>query len=96
MSRDELKALKEWLEENLRKRFVRSSLLAAASPVLFVKKPDRGLWFCVDYWGLNNALIKDWYLLPLIKESLNNLKGIKFFLKVDIIAAFNNVRVKKG
>jgi hypothetical protein len=49
MSRDELKALKEWLEENLRKGFVRPSLSAAASPVLFVKKPDRGLRFCVDY-----------------------------------------------
>ena len=96
MSRDELKALKEWLEENLRKGFIRPSSSPAASPVLFVKKPDGGLRFCVDYRGLNNISVKDRYPLPLVKESLNNLKGMKYFSKVDIIAAFNNVRMKAG
>jgi hypothetical protein len=77
MSRDELKALKEWLEENLRKGFVRPSSSPAASPVLFVKKPKVGLRFCVDYHALNNISVKDWYLLPLVKESLNNLKDMR-------------------
>jgi hypothetical protein len=45
---------------------------------------------------LNNISVKDRYLLLLVKESLNNLKGMKYFLKVDIIAAFNNVRMKAG
>ena len=88
--------MKEWLEENLRKGFVRPSSSPAASPVLFVKKPDGGLRFCVDYRGLNNVSVKDRYPLPLVKESLNNLKGIKYFSKVNIIAAFNNVRIKEG
>lgn len=96
MSREELRALKEWLEENLRKGFVRPSSSPAASPVLFVKKPDGGLRFCVDYRGLNNITVKDRYPLPLIKESLNNLKGMKYFSKIDIVAAFNNVRMKQG
>jgi hypothetical protein len=96
MSREELKALKEWLEENLRKGFIRPSSSPAASPVLFVKKPDGGLRFCVDYRGLNNITVKDRYPLPLIKESLNNLKGMRYFSKIDIVAAFNNVRVKEG
>ncbi|RAQ93876.1 retrotransposon nucleocapsid protein [Stemphylium lycopersici] len=90
MSREELKALKEWLEENLRKGFIRPSSSPAASPVLFVKKPDGGLRFCVDYRGLNNISVKDRYPLPLVKESLNSLKGMKYFSKIDIIAAFNN------
>ena len=96
MSREELKALKEWLEENLQKGFIRPSSSPAASPVLFVKKPDGGLRFCVDYRGLNNISVKDRYPLPLVKESLNNLKGMKYFSKIDIIAAFNNVRMKEG
>jgi hypothetical protein len=74
MSRNELIALKEWLEENLRKGFIRSSSLFAASPVSFVKKTDGNLRFCVDYRELNNISVKDQYLLPLIKEFLNNLK----------------------
>ena len=96
MSRDELRALKEWLEENLRKGFIRPSSSPAASPVLFVKKPDGGLRFCVDYRALNNISIKDRYPLPLTKESLNNLKGMKYFTKIDIISAFNNVRIQEG
>jgi hypothetical protein len=56
----------------------------------------RGLRFCVDYRALNAILAKDRYPLPLVKKTLNNLKGIKFFTKIDIISAFNNIRIKKG
>ena len=49
MSWNELTVLKEWLEENLRKGFIRPSSSPAASPVLFVKKPRGGLQFCVNY-----------------------------------------------
>ena len=96
MSREELTALKKWLEENLKKGFIQPSSSPAASPVLFVKKPGGGLRFCVDYRGLNNVSVKDRYPLPLIKESLNNLKGMNYFSKVDIISAFNMVRIKAG
>ena len=59
MSRDELVALQEWIMENLRKGFICPSLLPTASPVLFVKKPGRGLCFCMDYQALNMILVKD-------------------------------------
>jgi hypothetical protein len=45
---------------------------------------------------LNTVSKKDHYLLPLTKETLNSLKGIRYFSKVDIVAAFNNIRIKKG
>ncbi|KAG0156270.1 hypothetical protein PDIDSM_3447 [Penicillium digitatum] len=78
MSRNELEVLKDWIEDNLRKGFIRPSSSPAASPVLFVKKPGGGLRFA---W---------------ITETLNNLKGMKFFTKIDIISAFNNLRIAKG
>ncbi|KAJ8063485.1 hypothetical protein OCU04_007361 [Sclerotinia nivalis] len=96
ISRDELKALQEWLRENLAKGFIRSSSSASASPVLFVKKPNGDLRFCVDYCALNNLSMKDRYPLPLTKKSLNNLKGMKYFTKIDIISVFNNIRIKEG
>jgi hypothetical protein len=96
MFRNELIALKEWLEKNLRKKFIRLSLLFAASPVLFVKKADKGLRFCIDYRKLNNISVKDRYPLPLIKEFLNDLKKMRYFTKIDIVFAFNNIRIKKG
>jgi len=85
MSRNKLQALREWLDKNLRKEFIRPSYSLAASPVLFVKKPNRGLRFCVDYRALNAITKKDRYPLPLTKELLNNLKGMKYFSKVDIV-----------
>ncbi|GIZ39392.1 hypothetical protein CKM354_000277800 [Cercospora kikuchii] len=96
MSRDELQALKEWLDENLKKGFIRPSSSPVASPVLFVKKPGGGLRLCVDYRAINELTVKDRYPLPLTTETLNNLSGMKYFTKIDIISAFNNVRMKEG
>jgi hypothetical protein len=50
----------------------------------------------MDYRALNEVSVKDRYPLPLIKETLNNLQGIKYFSKIDIISVFNNVRMKEG
>jgi len=96
MSREELKTLREWLMENLEKGFIRPSSSSVASPVLFVKNPGGGLRLCIDFRAINNVSVKDRYPLPLIKETLNNLKGMKYFSKIDIISAFNNVRMKEG
>lgn len=96
MSRDELQTLRTWLDENLAKGFIRPSSSHITSPVLFVKKPGGGLRLCMDYRALNDISAKDRYPLPLIKETLNNLEGMKYFSKVDIISAFNNVRMKEG
>ncbi|KAI7137118.1 hypothetical protein KC316_g16709, partial [Hortaea werneckii] len=96
MSRDELTALREWLSENLRKGFIRPSSSPVASPVLFVRKPGGGLRLCIDFRAVNNVTVKDRYPLPLTTETLNNLKGMRYFTKIDIISAFNNVRMKEG
>jgi hypothetical protein len=40
--------------------------------------------------ALNHITAKDRYPLPLTKESLNNLKDMKYFSKIDIVSAFNN------
>ena len=43
MSQEELRALKEYIEENLLKVLIRASLSPAGGPVLFVKKGDLSL-----------------------------------------------------
>ncbi|KAJ8061411.1 hypothetical protein OCU04_009233 [Sclerotinia nivalis] len=96
MSRNEFTALKDWLSENLQKEFIHSSSSVSVSFVLFVKKSDEKLQFYIDYRVLNNLSAKDRYPLLLTKESLNNLKRMKFFTKIDIIFAFNNIKIKKG
>ena len=96
MSRDEILELRRYLDENLSKGFIRASRSHAASPVLFVKKPGGGLRFCVDYRGLNAITVKNRYPLPLISETLNRLSRAKVFTKLDIISAFNRLRIREG
>jgi len=67
-----------------------------ASPVLFVKKLGGGLYLCIDFCALNNVTVKDRYPLLLTTKTLNNLQGMKFFTKIDIISTFNNVCMKSG
>ena len=96
MSRDELLVLRKTLTEHLDKGFIRVSNSPAAAPVLFVKKPGGGLRFCVDYRALNKITRKDRYPLPLIQETLRNLSEARIFTKLDVIAAFNRIRIAEG
>ena len=67
-----------------------------ARPVFFIKKKD-GSWRPIqDYRKLNQATIKDKYPLPRIQDLLNELKGSRYYTKLDIIWGYNNIRIKKG
>lgn len=96
MSREMLLVLRKTLTELLEKGFIRVSSSSAAAPVLFVKKPGGGLRFCVDYRALNEITRKDRYPLPLIRETLRALSRAKWFTKLDVIAAFNKMRIAAG
>jgi len=71
--KDELLAVKKYINEYLNKGFIRPSMLLAAAPILLAKKPGGGIQFCVNYRGLNAITIKNWYLIPLIRETLKRL-----------------------
>jgi hypothetical protein len=96
MSRDESEELLRELKSQLDSGFIRASRSPAASPVLFVKKPGGGLRFCVDYRGLNAITVKNRYPLPLITETLARLSRARKYTKLDIISAFNRLRIKDG
>jgi len=44
-----LQKIKEYLEENLKKKFITFSKDSFASSILFVKKKDDSLCFCMNY-----------------------------------------------
>ena len=67
-----------------------------ASPVFFIKKKDGTLRLVQDYRALNAMTVKNKYLLPLISELINKLRGAKYFTKLDVRWGFNNVRMKEG
>ena len=96
LTQPELKALREYIDENLAKGFIRNSRSPAGAPILFVKKKDGSLRLCVDYRGLNALTIKNRYPLPLISQLLDQLSQAKIFTKIDLRGAYNLVRVKAG
>jgi len=93
MSQDELRVLKKYLKNNLIKDFIQVSSSFAISSILFVKKPSEELRFCVNYRSLNVMTVKNQYSLPLIREILDRLTKIKYYIKLDIIAVFNKLRM---
>ena len=58
-----------------------------------MKKLKKGLRFYIDYRVLNNILVKNKYFLLLILKTLNKLNKAVIFIKLDIILAFNRIRI---
>jgi hypothetical protein len=96
MSEDKLLVFCKFLNKNLAKGFIRISVLPAVSLVLFAKKPGGGFRFYIDYCALNTIIIKNYYPLPLIQETLARLSRTKIYTKLDVIAVFNRIRITKG
>ena len=75
----ELETLKIYIKTNLANGFIWASKSPSGAPILFVCKPNSSFCFCVNYQGLNNLTIKNWYLLPLIDKFLDRLSQTKQF-----------------
>ena len=94
---EEQKKMDEFLDENLKKGYIRPSTSPMATPFFFTAKKDAdALRPCQDYRLLNEGTVKNAYPLPLISELVDRLKGAKIFTKLDIRWGYNNVRIKKG
>lgn len=89
-------AIKKWIDEQLAAGLIRRSNSPCASPVIVVKKPSGGLRVCMDYRPVNEMTIKSKYPIPLIRETLARLSGKRIFTKLDVIAAFNRIRIAEG
>jgi hypothetical protein len=73
LSEEELLLIKKYLKKHLDKRFIESSTALYASLILFAKKPDDELRFCVDYRKLNAITKKNRYSISLIVETIVRL-----------------------
>jgi hypothetical protein len=79
--------------DNLSKGFISKSQAPFAAPILFARKANGGLRFCVDYQKLNAITQKDRYPIPLLEETLARISGARIFTKLDIRQAFHRVRI---
>jgi hypothetical protein len=95
ISTEQLVALKEYLTENLRKKWIIPNGAKYGSPVLFAKKPNNGLRLCVNYRELNARIRKNTYFLPLIEKTLKRINRARVYIKLNIRQAFHRIRISE-
>ena len=69
ISKDELLVVKKYINKYFNKGFIYLSISPAAAPIFLTKKPGGGIWFCINYKGLNTIIIKNQYPVLLIYKT---------------------------
>jgi len=95
LSRNEREEVQKFVDEHLKKGYIRPSKSQQTSPVFFVGKKDGGKHINMDYRKLNRQTVKNNYPLPLITELIDNMGSKQVFTKMDLWWGYNNVRVKE-
>ena len=96
LSKDEREEVQKFINNQLRKGYIRPSKSPQMSPVFFVGKKDGKKRMVMDYHSLNEQTVKNNYPLPLITDLINNMGSKKVFTKMDLRWGFNNIRIKEG
>ena len=85
--------IKKYLNEHLKKEFIIFNYASFASSVLFAEKSNNKLRFYVNYRKLNVIIKRNYYFISLIDEILIKIQGCKYFTRLNIIVAFNKLRM---
>ena len=96
LSRNKREEIQNFVEDQLRKGYIRLSKSPQTSPVFFVSKKNREKKIVMDYYNLNDQMVKNNYPLPLIMDLIDNIESKQIFTKIDLQWGFNNVRIKEG
>ncbi len=96
MSKDQLKKVRTYLDENLKRGFIKSSKSLTGYLILFVSKKDDTKWLCVNYRQLNEIIRQDSYFLSLIRELQDQLSRVKWFTSLNLKEAYYQVWMKEG
>ena len=83
--------IKRQIQELLQKGHIWPSSSPCGSPIVLVQKKD-GTWrLYIDYRALNKITIQNRYPIPQIDDLLDQLKGMKYFIKIDLNSEYHQV-----
>ena len=90
LGKDEIKGQ---IQELLQKGHIWPSSSLCGSLIVLVQKKD-GTWrLCIDYRALNKITIQNRYPIPWIDDLLEQLKGAKYFSKIDLKSGYHQVPI---
>ena len=95
LSKDKREEVQNFINDQLRKEYIRPSKSPQTSLVFFVGKKNKSKRIVIDYYSLNNQTVKNNYLLLLITDLINNIGSKRIFTKMNLWWGFNNVRIKE-
>jgi len=84
LSRNERKEVQKFVEDQLRKSYIRPSKSPQTLLVFFVGKKNGSKRIVMDYHSLNSQTVKNNYPLPLITELIDNIGNKRVFMKMDL------------
>jgi len=84
LSRNEREEVQKFVDEHLKKGYIRPSKSEQTSPVFFIGKKNGGRRMVMDYRKLNRQTVKNNYPLPLITELVDNMGSKQVFTKMDL------------
>ena len=86
--------IKRQIQEMLQKGHIRPSSSPCGSPIMLVQKKD-GTWgIFIDYRALNKITVWNRYLIPRIDDLLDQLKGAKYFSKIELNSGYHQVLIE--
>lgn len=96
-SRSDSAGIDAFVEENLKKGFIRPSQSAfSAIPFQVGKKDSTERRTVVDFRALNEQTVKSKYPLPRMDELFDRLQGAKYFSKLDLRTGFHQILIAEA
>jgi len=96
LSKNKREEVQNFVNDQLRKEYIRLSKSPQMSSVFFVGKKNGSKRMVMDYCNLNDQTVKNKYPLPLITDLIDNMGSKQVFTKIDLWWGFNNIRIKEG
>jgi len=84
---------KDEIEKTIKALLKMGHIWPSSSPfsslVVLVKEKDSTLRICIDYRALNKKTIKNKYPISRIDELMDELRGAKYFSKIDLCSGYH-------
>jgi len=84
LSRNEKEKVQKFVNEHLKKGYIRPLKSPQTLPVFFIGKKDGGKCMVMDYRRLNKQTVKNNYPLSLITDLVDSMGNKRVFTKMDL------------